>query len=229
MKKILHFNKRSLGNSGFTIIELMIATAVFSVVLIIIVFSIISITRTYTRGITQTNTQNIARNIVNDVSQAIEFDGCGGTDGACSATEANPTPGTGYSFCVGSREYIYQIGWEVEPSFLATDQHSVNGLVVTDPNPAGSTCPGPSRTFKKTLVPNGTEFLNPNMRLSYFNISEVGSTDLYNVDVEVVYGGSSVLQNPTASNGTTACLGTVVQQDFCATAKLDTVVQERID
>lgn len=228
MKKLHKYSKHSLDVSGFTIVELMIATAVFSVVLIIIVFGIISITKTYTKGITVTNTQNIARNIVNDVSQSIQFDGCG-SSGSCLTPTGGIGAGVAETLCIGAKEYIYQVGYEVEPppvSHYQSDQ-SLNGLVVID----GVSCPLAPSSFRTASVANSIEFLNPNMRLSYFNVSKVsGSTSLYNVDVEITYGNDDVLTSPVdATDGTTACLGTAAQQDFCATAKLDTVVQARVD
>src|SRR5437667_5654433 len=61
--------------SGFTIIELMIATVIFSVVLLLITAGIMQVARVYYKGVTEANTQSTARSIVDTISQAIQFDG----------------------------------------------------------------------------------------------------------------------------------------------------------
>jgi hypothetical protein len=140
---------------------------------------------------------------------------------------------------VGSREYLYQVGYEVEPTLDLSSHQVLNGLVVVY-NYGSGNCPNsiniPTTTsFQSTplstLFPGATEFLNSNMRLSYLNVSPLGANNLYNIDVEVTYGDDGVLLNGTATstNGTTRCAGTVTNQDFCGTAKLDTVVESRVD
>ena len=49
------------SQSGFTIVELMIATLVFAMVLLVITVGVMSFTRAYYRGINQSNTQRVAR------------------------------------------------------------------------------------------------------------------------------------------------------------------------
>src|SRR3990172_9120101 len=68
------------GVGGFTIVELMIATTIFSVILLIVTFGMLQIGRTYYKGITLTKTQNAARSIIDTISQDIQFSGEGVTD-----------------------------------------------------------------------------------------------------------------------------------------------------
>jgi prepilin-type N-terminal cleavage/methylation domain-containing protein len=232
------------GIKGFTIIELLIASSVFAVILIIITVGIIHITQSYTKGVTETETQNVARNIVNDITQAIQLNG-----GDVTPTTYPVTAGNVYGFCIGDREYIYQVGYEVVSSSQSTlsSHQSYNGIIV---NPESSDCPSltnvssMSSTFltAKTLPAGFSELLTPSMRLSYLNIcqgylsSSDGSctpstdptSDLYSIGVQVTYGDDYVLTSPpTDTNGTTLCAGSAESQ-FCATSKLITVVEKRI-
>jgi prepilin-type N-terminal cleavage/methylation domain-containing protein len=60
-------------SSGFTIVELMISTLVFSVILLVVTFGIVHFTNSYYRGINGSTTQDTARTIVDSVTQAIQF------------------------------------------------------------------------------------------------------------------------------------------------------------
>src|SRR5262249_25193419 len=63
--------------AGFTIVELMVATLVFSTILIVITYGVLSFTRAYYNGVTNSTTQDTARNIISTISQAVEFNGSG--------------------------------------------------------------------------------------------------------------------------------------------------------
>jgi len=232
------------GSKGFTVIELLIASSIFAVILIIITVGIIHITQSYTKGVTETETQNVARNIVNDITQAIQLNG-----GDVTLTTYPVTNGNVYGFCIGDREYIYQVGYEVVSSSQSTlsSHQSYNGLIV---NPESGDCPSltnvssMSSTFlaTKTLPAGFSELLTPSMRLSYLNVcqgylsatngnctpSSDLTSDLYSIGVQVTYGDDYVLTSPpTDTNGTTLCAGSAESQ-FCATSKLITVVEKRI-
>lgn len=249
-----------LDKSGFTIIELLIASTVFAVILVIITIGIINITQSYTKGLTETKTQNVARNILNDMAQAIQF-----SPGAIStSTNANPgiievstsnapadnkfppTPGkVVYGFCIGEREYVYQLGYEVvSTSINLSSNQAYNGIMV---NPASDSCSGFNSSYlptdynfiNSTTVPTGfTEFLDPNMRISYLMVCQgtltptgdcnyVADSNIYSLGVQVSYGDNGLFNNDIATDGSTLCNGSIGTQ-FCATSKLITVVEKRV-
>lgn len=59
------------NTAGFTIVELMIATVVFSVILILITTGIIQIGKAYYKGIIGSRTQETARKITDEVGRSI--------------------------------------------------------------------------------------------------------------------------------------------------------------
>lgn len=228
-----------INNSGFTIIELLSATLIFSLILIVITYGIINISNSYSKGLTQTNVQNIARNIVNDISQAIQLNKSA-TIGTVAGSGLNA--GSTNAFCIGSREYIYQLGYEVLTNPSAGTDQAYNGLVVV---PYDSNCQSdqnnPPNLVLQQYNGNGTEYLGPHMRLSYLCIepanaannackngdTTITNNDLYDIDVQITYGDDVLLSKPAkAINGTTTCLGTAGSQ-FCTTSPLYTVVEAR--
>lgn len=91
-------------NKGFTILELLISTTVFSVILLLCTFGLIQVGRNYYRGATITRTQNVARSVMSTLTQSIQFGAEPGT--TLPPPSSNPTFGT---FCIGSLGYTYSL------------------------------------------------------------------------------------------------------------------------
>ena len=210
--------RRLKDAKGFTIIELLIATAVFSIVLLVISAAIIQIGRIYYKGITSARTQEVTRSVIDDVSQTIQF-----TAGSISS-------GTG-ALCVGNQRYSFDLGKQ-----RAGSQHS---LVVDDASAGCS--PVPQNLTGIPAAPAGRELLGDKMRLANFAVSQVGTTNSYNVIIRVVYGDNDLLCSPTVSG---SCTSNAVMSDFakpdltcksirsgtqfCAVSELSTIVERRL-
>lgn len=119
--------KRNLcaRQNGFTIVELLIATMVFSVVLLLVTFGILQVSRVYYKGVTEANTQNVARGIMDSVSQAIQFSG-----GAVSTTPGSPVAGTSYGFCVNNQLYSYMLGYQLTDAITLLSDQTHHAMVV---------------------------------------------------------------------------------------------------
>lgn len=213
-------------SSGFTIIELMVSTTVFAVLLLVVTFGILQISRVYYRGITEANTQDTARRISDIVGQSIQFSG-----GNISTTTGNPSPGASYQFCLGNEQFSYTTGYQVtdEPnSALFQSYHALVQRTLAGCS-AGST---PQDVRQQSVT--GRELLDPRMRLSKLNVTQV-SPGLYRVEVRVVYGDDDLLfspSNPDNSTGATApdatCRASVQGTQFCAVSELNTIVRKRV-
>lgn len=216
-------NRRHHCESGFTIIELMIATAVFSVILLVLVYGVIQITNTYNRGITENKTQNVARNIVGTISQSVQYGG--GVSGTQTFKYNNVT----YSwFCIGSQQFTYAQGQELtDLQQPGTDQTNY-GLMVY-----GDACDNGNKTLNASGVPdalaNGTELLDPSMRISNLSVTpspySTNTKNLYDVSVTVAYGDDDLLNNPTSASPN--CKGGAGEQ-FCTVSTLDTSIDNRV-
>ena len=198
--------------AGFTIAELMIATAVFAVVLLIVSFGILQISRTYYKGITSNKTQEAARSIIDDISRSIQFGG--GTPPAVQ------TQGTISYFCVATTRYSYIVGTQVVDSAPAVSAHQGYHGIVRD---TASNCSANLPNLAvQNLAAGATELLSVNMRLAAFQLNNLGN-NLFNIQVKVISGDDDVL-DATRSKCSSVRAGT----QFCSVSDLNTVVQKRI-
>ncbi len=92
---------KRLHNKGFTIVELMIATTVFSIILMVFVTAIIQVGRIYYKATIQSHTQERARAISEQVAKDLQF-------GKVSTFST----ASGYT-CVGGHVYVYNLGNQV--------------------------------------------------------------------------------------------------------------------
>jgi prepilin-type N-terminal cleavage/methylation domain-containing protein len=226
--------QRLTSSSGFTIIELMIATAVFSVVLLLLVTGVITVTRQYIQGLNEAHTQDVARNISNTVSQAIQFNG-GSYTGPGSPVVG--TYGSENRICLGDDRYSYLLGEELEDQPSSSPQQTADALVEDSGSCSAGTTP---LMFTSAPLPTGaTELLSANMRLDNLSVSKVvGSLNTYNVCVRVVYGSDDSVTAFTRA-GTNLCNQSGIQEHqcasgglldfaFCAVSEIDTTVKQRV-
>lgn len=213
-------------SKGFTIIELLVATTVFSVLLLVVTVGILQISRVYYRGITEANTQDTTRRVSDIISQSIQFSG-----GAIVTTTSSPNPGTPYQFCLGNEQFSYTTGYQVSddpnPS-LAQSHHALVQRTLAGCS-SGS---APQDVRQESIV--GRELLDPRMRLAKLNVIQQ-SPGLYRVEVRVVYGDDDLLYSPSdpdnpagATRSDATCRATSEGTQFCAASELSTIVRKRV-
>lgn len=226
---------KSLKNlqKGFTIVELMIATSVLSVILLLVSVMMLSIGNLFYKGVNQARVQDNVRSITDDVSQHLKLVG---------ASSITPFTGTYFNggnrydvsgYCIGSTRYTAIIGHQVgngpEPNnptifraahVLWRDTTPVCGpLDISQANPLGSGS-------------DGTELIAPGSRLTEFCIGSLALsctndvTSPYTLTVSVAFGESDLLSS-TPYSITTTCNGSTGDQ-YCATAGLSTLVTQRL-
>jgi prepilin-type N-terminal cleavage/methylation domain-containing protein len=201
--------------NGFTIIELMIATSVFSVILLLCTIALLQIGRTYYKGLTESKIQQAARSIIDEISRGIQFSG--------NPIASTPTgAGSSYVFCIGDQRYSVMLDQEVEnnPSSMHQGYHAL----VSDNYPGCNNSSPKNTNFGTGTLTNGArELLGLNMRLTSLSVSNVANTNLYSINLRLVYGDDDVLNSTQ-----TACARVSAGTQFCAVSELDTVVQKRI-
>ncbi|MEI9914124.1 MAG: prepilin-type N-terminal cleavage/methylation domain-containing protein [Candidatus Saccharibacteria bacterium] len=212
-----------LTERGFTIIELMVATAVFTILLLITTTTIIGISSTYIKGSVEGQTQQTARSILNDISQDIQFNQP--PFSVSSMTSLNPGNDT-FFFCIGNDVYIYQLDQVQSTSTPIFIRYS-------------GSCPSPPVTV---TVAGAASLMSKNERLGYLNISQstVNGYYVYTISIEVGYSvsgtsGNSLIHDltnqgdPPAGNykyGYQCQSGS--DSNFCAVSTLTTTVTSRI-
>jgi len=210
---------------GFTVVELMIATTVFSFVLLVASSGVIAIGKIYYKGITSAKTQETTRTIMEEIARARQFSG--GNIG--EELPAVPIGGL-QAYCFGEDRYSYII----------------NSKLDLDADPNGRALFHDIRTNLSQCEPQtsvGEELLSDNMRLLEFSIEPVEvenadgtisiSADKSTIKVKVAYGDNDLLSNYDDSgnpNGVVPadalCKGGA-GSTFCSTAQLETVVGKR--
>lgn len=201
---------------GFTIMELMVATGVFGVVLLLITTAVLQISRVYHKGITEAKVQNTTRNIADTIAQNIQFNG-----GNVTQTPADPTSGSSYAFCVGNQQYSYVLGYQLADNPTSTQTPHV----LAEYNLPGCTSASQPQNMRGNKI-SGRELLAPSMRLSRLSVTDVGR-NLYKVNVRVVFGDDDLLEDPNGSNA--SCKNQRAGTQFCAVSELTTIVTKRVE
>lgn len=206
---------KSHKTSGFTIIELLIASAVFSIVLVIVMATFIQISRIFYKGVNMANTQDDTRNVITDIASDIQF--MSGT----TPKPVNAGPSSSGTFCIGSHLYAYYTGVQV-------GQSSSAGLYRED-GTAGS-CPASIDLTK------ADQLLGSGMQMNTLNLSCNGT--ICHINTHVVFYGSSYDGLFATKNSAYAntpwlapdadCTGALTSSQFCATADFQRTVLQRI-
>lgn len=190
---------RRSDKKGFTIIELMIAATVFSTVLLILTYGILSIGRMYYKNITSSRTQEAARAVMDDFSNSIQFSG----------SDILIIPGSPMVVCSGTDKYVISLNTPVVGSGHAIwrdkTQEGVCAPSGFDPN-------------------TSKEMLSENMQLVDFNIEEQ-TGGLVDLRLSVAYGDEELLNRATSPVSCLPGRGST----FCAVATLDTTAKRRIN
>lgn len=233
---------------GFTIVELLIATAVFSTVLLLSLTGFLQIGQLFYKGVTVAQTSSTARQILDGIKGDISFD-TGPTPLYIQPpilTLRVPTPppfalgapsmlDRGY-FCAGTNRYGYLLGQALtrskevlmfanNPNPKTWDQFAL----LTDTVAIG-TCPDPFNGPKPTEFKsaNVQELLGDNMRVSNFVLKSLAPTNpnLYYLQIKIAYGDNVVFTSiPNAYSTTPTCASNTGGSHFCFWTQLSTIVK----
>jgi len=200
---------------GFTIMELLVATVVFAVILLVLVVGIVAMNNAFFKSTTQSTTQTVARSIIDEIAHKVEFS---------KAVKPLPSAGSWKGFCVDNVVYDYRLNQQVSDT-----QHA---LVRTD----NGSCPASAKSFSATLPSGNAELISKNMRLGQLTVTEGGAAgNMYGIKVIVAYGDNDLLtdggnRQPSDASfdwATAHCKSTLGEQ-FCAVSSLTTTVMRRL-
>lgn len=211
-------SKETNNQFGFTIVELLMATAVFSIVLLIITTGIIKIGQSYYKGLIQNKTQETTRNISEDISRTIQL---------ASGQKVTPNPADPNRFCVGTVRYTAYLNEKVDgPVGPITSGLKAESVPPND-------CSAPDD-------PNAKQLLAKNMRLLRFKVDPADPlAQTWRIDIRVGYGDNDLLThyndngaplpgNIIANADSANCKSGVSGGSFCATAQLNNLVKKRL-
>jgi prepilin-type N-terminal cleavage/methylation domain-containing protein len=207
------------SQKGFTIIELLVATTIFSIVLVVIVASFLQVGRMFYKGVSVNNTNEASRGLVDDISSDIRLSDAN----TILSLHTDPADTTKKYFCTGQHRYTYIIANQVKQDsiinpdttpVLAKNMHA--GIIQ---DITGGACPAPSAT-------DGTsprQMLGPNMQLNLLSVAQTGT--LVNIHAHVIfYGVDDTVFAPSLTDPAARCSGSLLSTQFCAIADINTNV-----
>lgn len=194
---------------GLTIVELLIAITVFSIVLLLITTAIMQFSRQYYKSVHASAAQAVARNAIDSISQAVQFGSLGSNIEPTSA--GNPLNEYQH-FCAGGYEYKYKIGQKYGTS-----------VAISASNPGLYVVPNNDSSCTAGAFSGGKQLLSNNMRVSELDISKSG--ELFTISIAIAYGDDDLL---TDSNSGDVKCGTDAGNEYCAVSKLSTKVMRRV-
>jgi prepilin-type N-terminal cleavage/methylation domain-containing protein len=213
--------------SGFTLIELMVATTLFSIVLVVIVASFLQVGRMFYKGVSIDNTNESARTLVDDVANDIRLSGYFDPGN----TLVTPAPATQY-FCVGPHRYTFKLRTQVKDTDISSTAQTMQGGIIQDST--NQNCQDPS-TLTGT---DPSQILGPDMRLNALDVVANAANTSIRVHTHIIFYGAddSVFSSVSHPNNTDTdhaaaindadayCSGNLLSTQFCAMADISTNV-----
>lgn len=204
------------NQQGFTIVELMIATTILSVILVMVSVVMIGIGSLYIKGINQSKVQGSVRSIIDEVSQQLETS----KHGPLTGPDTSYGPVVVKTYCVGITRYSYVIGHQIGDG--------VRHVLWRDRVDPATCPPGPNLVTSTIPSPGGIELIAPGSRLTAFPndpSTPLDVTSPYEIVVGVAYGETDLL---TATSGLDVRCNNTNSRQFCAAAHLETTVLQRL-
>lgn len=223
-------SKRSTQHqTGFTIVELMIATLVFSTILLVITYGILRFTSAYYKGVNSSTTQDTARSIMDTVSQAVQF------SGSTIVPTDGPGATNGTYFCAADHIFVFKAGKQYM------------GGTPTAANPGLFEAATDGCKPSLVVYSKGQELLGKHMRIANLQLINNGGQS-YTVSIRLAYSsggdpahdGDDLLCSPSVNNSCTSSrtmtnfalpdlmCKTQTGSQFCATSALSTTVIQRV-
>jgi prepilin-type N-terminal cleavage/methylation domain-containing protein len=200
--------RTTASQKGFTIVELMIASTILTVLLVSASFVLVQIGRLYYKGVITSRTQDTARNIIESISRPAQLEGAKITD---------VVSGEWRVICVGNQRFSIRenkIATSADP-FVALKDY----VATSDQCNVAATA---SSAGVESLLAN-------NMRIASLGISEADG--MRQVSVTVAYGeiddfepiDTAIVPVPQPT-----CLQQASSSQWCAVASYSTRVFPRI-
>lgn len=191
---------RRLQSRGFTIIELLIATVTFSLILLVITAAIIQFSKVYYKGVVTSKTQEVARSIADEVARSAQF----------SSKYSSSIGPTNKARCFGDRRFSYVLN-----EMPSSSQRSV----VAD---TSASC----TADLSALTSARRELLGENMQLLALDVITSGGGKEFTITVTVAYGNDTDMDSPNSPNA--SCKQLTLGGQFCAVSTVTSTVTRRL-
>lgn len=203
------------NQKAFTIIELLIASTVFSMIILGACAAIIQMSRLYYKGIIVSRTQTAGRNLAESIAREIQFQG-----GTITQTTYEPSPGfktkvigigdTRYKLALNKRQ-----SGEIKNAIVKYIEY---GAITSGPD----LNTGLDSNNYRNMLANNMQIVNLNVE----SVNGASAPGLYKVEVIITYGDDDLLENPTDPLSVT-CKGNIAGSQWCSVVKYNTMVFQR--
>lgn len=209
--------KKNLS-SGFTILEVLIASMVFTVVLMLCVTVVTRLGQLYFKGVTSSQIQDLTRNLTDEFSQQIQF---GSSLPIPDSIAGNDTPTLPLIFCVGDNRYRAIMNRKLDPPTVPSvlKRIAYSGPCVTT----------------DTGFTDATELAVNNMRILKLSIIRSPADPyIWSLSIRLALGDDDLLSYSSASTDTAAVYGSAICRsgisgsNFCATSELSSTILRRV-
>lgn len=232
-------NSKHKNQKGFTLVELMVSTVVFSLVLMAVTVALVQISRLYYRGVTQARTQEIMRNVSDEISQSIQFSAQDVTPPNFDIAVGTPGPdipandkGVGYDlfyFCVGPKRYSFTVDRMVsQETPEINNKYSPHGMWVDVPATGcanSAVAPGPADLNLAQPTAEGRELLQENMRITNLELIPIND-ELWTLNLAIAYGEEEFFF--VNDEGRKVCEGSRIGVELCATSEVSLTILRRV-
>lgn len=173
---------KSAEQKGFTIIELMLAMAFFTFILIFIVTSLMQVMRTYNRGLSLKSVNQSGRSIGAEVQRAIQ---------ASKGDNVNiSVANNDWRVCLGDYSFVWNEDSDSDKNrYSAPNTGTRLGFVKVRDTSQALCSPTPNDVNKT----NSTELLSDNLKLQRVDVTPVAENYLYRVDFIIATAGDNLL------------------------------------
>lgn len=211
---MLRTNNNSNNSKGFTIVELLLATVVFSAVVVVALSGFLSIGRLFYKGVNLSQTQSTAQQIVDSFTSDIQT--------SSSVSLAATTSSKSSYFCIGNNRYIFNLHKMVD---ITVHDNTKNFGLIRDRLPGGSSaCSNPYDAPGAVAPTSAVEMLGNKMRLNSLSVTATCPTcKLYSVVVNLAYGDDTSLTIDSAT-GNATCDSNLSSSQYCSVTGLSTTV-----
>lgn len=194
-----------MRQKGFTIIELLIATMVFSVLLLLCMSGIVYVGRLYYKGVTSQAVQEVSRSSLDQIRADYELNS--------GTFKVLPSNGANDGFCIGQNLYSYELGRRI----TTNDGHAL--VVRTAPE-----------CLENSVIPDDVSGSNPawremlgvGMQLQTLDIVEDNDHVGASISINVVLGEADLFDPDTG------LCNTAPGSQYCANSSLSTYATRRI-
>ncbi|MEO5627688.1 MAG: prepilin-type N-terminal cleavage/methylation domain-containing protein [Candidatus Saccharimonadales bacterium] len=220
------------NQKGFTILELLIATMVFSVIFLGVTTALIQLSKLYYKGVVSGRTQELTQGATDQLAQQLQFSDASFSKAGPTTFTVSGTPLQFSAVCIGNTRYSYAINTQVNDTIADKTYDSAKSrlrhALWRDTMPTGGLCaPADLSAISPSSATNkGEEVLGKNMRLSDFAVDCNDLTNICKISIGIIYGDNDLLEY-NASGLPVKCQ-TIIGNQWCATTKFTTTVLRRV-